>query len=164
MRKQAKAASSPAARIKSAGSTAVLPVVVLHVDDDPNDTALLQAASRAAAANFDLQNVQDGDEAMDYLCGREKYSDRARYRLPALVLLDLKMPRATGFEILRWIRNHPELNRLPVIVLSGSEMQEDIKMAYSAGANSYLVKPLGFDQLVDLVKTVNTVWLGSVAA
>src|SRR5437763_9416115 len=109
MRKKAKAVSSPRSRKKSARSPAKAPVVVLHVDDDPNDTALLQAAGRKAEANFDLHNVEDGDEAMDYLCGREKYSDRARYRLPALVLLDLKMPRATGFEILRWIRNHPQL-------------------------------------------------------
>jgi CheY-like chemotaxis protein len=136
-------------------------VTVLHVDDDPNDTALLQAASRKAQAGFELHNACDGDEAMAYLAGSERFSDRTRYSVPALVLLDLKMPKANGFEILRWIRNHPTLSRLPVIVLSGSELQEDIKNAYAAGANSYLVKPLGFDQLVDLVRTINTVWLAN---
>ena len=81
--------------------------------------------------------------------------------MPALVLLDLKMPRATGFEILKWIRNHPTLNKLPVVVLSGSELQDDIRNAYAEGANSYLVKPLGFDALVGLIKSVSAVWLAT---
>jgi CheY-like chemotaxis protein len=136
-------------------------ITVLHVDDDPNDTALLQAASRKADVAFELQNVEDGEQAMAYLSGSGKYSDRSKYQLPALVLLDLKMPRATGFEILRWIRRHSELNRLPVIVLSGSELQDDIQHAYAEGANSYLVKPLGFDSLVKLIQSVNAAWLSA---
>lgn len=134
-------------------------LTVLHVDDDPNDTALLQAASRKADVGFALQNVEDGEQAIAYLKGSGKYADRELYRAPSLVLLDLKMPRATGFEILNWIRNHPTLKQLPVIVLSGSELQADIKNAYAAGANSYLVKPLGFEALVNLVKSINGVWL-----
>ena len=136
-------------------------VTVLHVDDDPNDTALLQAASRKANVDFELQNVGDGEQAIAYLRGQGQYSDRARYRLPSLVLLDLKMPRATGFEILRWIRAHPALNHLPVVVLSGSELQDDIRHAYAEGANSYLVKPLGFDALVGVVRSVAEVWLAA---
>jgi len=134
---------------------------VLHIDDDPNDTELLRAATRQAHAPFDLQNVEDGEKAMAYLNGAGIYSDRRRYPLPALVLLDLKMPRATGFELLRWIRQHPKLNRLPVVVLSGSELHADIRRAYDHGANSYLIKPLGFEALVDLVKDVNAVWVGT---
>ncbi len=132
-------------------------ITVLHVDDDPNDTALMQAASRKAQVNFQLVNVSDGEEATAYLCAAEDKS----VSMPALVLLDMKMPGATGVEILRWIRQHPKLNRLPVIVLSGSELQDDIRKAYSEGANSYLVKPLGFEALVELIKNISSVWLAT---
>jgi CheY-like chemotaxis protein len=93
------------------------------------------------------------------LNGSGDYANRANHPWPTLVLLDLKMPRATGFEILKWIRKRPDCKNLPVIVLSGSELQEDMRQAYLLGANSYLVKPLGFDALVTLVKSVTTVWL-----
>jgi CheY-like chemotaxis protein len=134
-------------------------VTVLHVDDDPNDTALLEAARRKAEIEFRLQNVSDGDQAMAYLNGSEPYANRTRHPWPTLILLDLKMPRATGFEILRWIRNRPDCKDLAVVVLSGSELQEDIRKAYSMGANSYLVKPLGFEALVELVRKMTSVWL-----
>ncbi len=134
-------------------------LTVLHIDDDPNDIELLRAATRRAKAHFNLHTVEDGDEAMAYLNGVGKYADRLLYPMPALILLDLKMPRATGLEILRWIREHDQCGRLPVIVLSGSELHDDIRQAYATGANSYLVKPLGFEQLVTLVKDVNAVWL-----
>ena len=132
---------------------------MLHVDDDPNDTALLEAARRKAALEFRLENVSDGDQAMAYLKGSGAYTNRARHPWPTLILLDLKMPRATGFEILRWIRNRPDCKELPVVVLSGSELQEDIRQAYSMGANSYLVKPLGFEALVELIRNITSVWL-----
>ncbi len=136
-------------------------VVVLHIDDDPNDTALLQAAARSAKLGFRLHNVEDGEQAIAYLSGAGAYADRALYPLPSLILLDLKMPRATGFEVLKWIRAHNELAGLPVVVLSGSELQDDVEKAYGGGANSYLVKPLGFEALVNLVSSINTVWLGA---
>lgn len=132
-------------------------VTVLHVDDDPNDTALLQAASRKAQLDFQIVNVEDGEQAVAYLNRVENTGGT----LPSLVLLDLKMPRATGVEILSWIRNHPNLNRIPVIVLSGSELQEDIRRAYDAGANSYLVKPLGFEALVEMIRSIDTQWLAA---
>ena len=130
------------------------PVTVLHVDDDPNDTTLLQVACAKAAVDFELRNIGDGDEVIDYLSGAGKYADRTLYRLPGLVLLDMKMPRAPGLEILKWIRGHSMLKHLPVIVLSGSELQEDIHLAYAGGANSYLVKPHNFESLVNLVKNI----------
>jgi CheY-like chemotaxis protein len=132
---------------------------VLHVDDDPNDTALLEAARRKAGVDFRLQNVGDGEQAIAYLNGTGKYANRSSHPWPTLILLDLKMPRATGFEILKWIRNHPNCKNLPVVVLSGSELQEDMHQAYLVGANSYLVKPLGFDALVKLVKNFAAAWL-----
>jgi len=139
--------------VRSYGAT------VLHVDDDPNDTALLEAARRKAGVKFRLENVGDGDQAIAYLSGLGKYADRANHPWPTLILMDLKMPRATGFEILRWIRNYPACKNLPVVVLSGSELQEDMRKAYLIGANSYLVKPLGFEALVELVKNITATWL-----
>jgi len=139
-----------------AGSTGP---IVLHVDDDPNDTALLEAARRKTSVNFRLENVSDGDQAIAYLTGSGKYANRANHPWPSLILLDLKMPRATGFEILKWIRTHPPCKNLPVLVLSGSELQEDIRQAYLMGANSYLVKPLGFEALVKLVQNFAAKWL-----
>ncbi len=136
-------------------------VTVLHIDDDRNDTALLQAAASKADVNFSLQNVEDGEQAMAYLGGAGEYGDRRLYPLPSLILLDLKMPRSTGFEVLSWVRKHPELGKVPVVILSGSELQEDIRQAYSAGANSYLVKPIGFEALVNLVKNISDVWLAA---
>lgn len=130
------------------------PVTVLHVDDDPNDTTLLQVACAKADVNFEVHNVGDGDQMLEYLKGTGKYADRTRYRMPGLVLLDLKMPRVEGLEVLKWIRNHATLKHLPVIVLSGSELQEDIRQAYAIGANSYLVKPPSFNSLISLVREI----------
>lgn len=130
------------------------PVTVLHVDDDPNDTTLLQVACARAAVDFELRNIGDGMEVIEYLNGDGKYADRSQYQMPGLVLLDWKMPRATGLEILQWIRKHPMAKHLPVIVLSGSEFQEDMRNAYAVGANSYLVKPPNFESLVKLVKSI----------
>jgi CheY-like chemotaxis protein len=137
------------------------PPTVLHIDDDRNDTELFRAAARKANVQFSIRNVADADQAMAYLNGRGVYADRQIYPLPVLILLDLKMPRATGFEVLSWIRNHSEVGSLPVVVFSGSELQEDIQQAYAVGADSYLVKPLGFTELVNLVKTLNADWITS---
>jgi CheY-like chemotaxis protein len=157
--------NSGIAAIKSGGSGGARQfvtssgAVVLHVDDDPNDTALLEAARCKAGVQFRLENVCDGEQAMAYLNGGAPYQNRISHPFPTLVLLDLKMPRATGFEILKWIRNHVNCKNLPVVVLSGSELHEDIQQACSMGANSYLVKPLGFEALVKLVKQIAAIWL-----
>ncbi|HLH55068.1 MAG TPA: response regulator [Verrucomicrobiae bacterium] len=145
-------------RSLAANSVSATPTV-LHIDDDPNDSELFQAAARRARACFSIHNVCDGDQAVAYLSGLGIYSNRSLYPVPALVLLDLKMPRATGFDVLKWIRQQPESARLPVVVLSGSELKDDIQQAYAVGADSYLVKPLGFNALVDLVKTIERLWV-----
>jgi CheY-like chemotaxis protein len=134
-------------------------VTLLHIDDDPNDLELFQAAARKAKVQFSVRNVADGEQAMAYLSGRGIYADRKRYPLPALVLLDLKMPRATGFDVLSWIRNHPEVGNVPVVVFSGSELADDMQRAYAGGADSYLVKPIGFTALVELVKNIDNAWI-----
>jgi CheY-like chemotaxis protein len=137
------------------------PATVLHIDDDANDAELLEAAMRKAKASFVLHSVCDGEKAVAYLTGQGAYQNRTRFQIPSLILLDLKMPRATGFEVLKWIRSHKSLGDLPVVVLSGSELLEDIQRAYAAGANSYLIKPLGFSALVRLVQEVEAEWLPS---
>ena len=147
--------ATPVPRTGSGRAPKLPRVTVLHIDDDPNDTELFQVAARRAKVQFSVQNVTDVEQAMAYLSGRGMYADRSVYPLPSLVLLDLKMPRETGFDMLRWIRKHPEVGNLPVVIFSGSELEADIQKAYAGGADSYLVKPIGFTALIELVKNLN---------
>ena len=133
--------------------------VVLLADDDPNDVFLLQRAFQKTNIANPLQVVRDGEEAMAYLSGQAQYADRQRHPLPVLLLLDLKMPRKSGFEVLRWLRQQAGLKRLPVVVLTSSNQNPDINKAFDLGANSYIVKPGGFDSLVEMVKNLNLYWL-----
>ena len=135
------------------------PNVLLHVEDDPNDVLLLQRAFRKANAALAIQAVTDGDKAVAYLSGTEEYADREKYPLPAVILLDLKMPRKSGLEVLAWIRGEPKLRRLIVVIFTSSKHDEDVNKAYEIGANSYLVKPVGFDMLVDLAKMIQQYWI-----
>lgn len=127
---------------------------ILHVEDDPNDTLLFQHACQKAGVIFDLQAVSDGDQAMAYLRGTNDFSDREKHPMPKLILLDLKMPRVSGFDVLTWLRSEDTLRSVPVVVLSSSNHDADVKRAYDLGAKSYLVKPVGFEALVELVKTL----------
>ncbi len=138
---------------------AATPISVLCIDDDPNDSELLRAATQLAEVSFLLHCVDDGEVAMDYLQGRGCYADRTRFPLPALILLDWKMPRTTGLDLLKWIREHPKLQHVPVMVLSGSELKEDMRQAYADGASSYFVKPLGFDAMIQMVRNIHASWL-----
>lgn len=133
--------------------------VVLHIEDDPNDGELLNAAVAKARVSCRLQHVEDREQAMAYLTGSDPFADRERYPAPSLILLDLKLPRTTGFEILAWLRNQPALAGLPVIVLSGSGLPEDKERAVRAGANAYFVKPLAFQSLVALAAQIGHQWL-----
>lgn len=132
---------------------------VLHVDDDPGDALLMQQACRKGAVTFQLQSVSDGEMAIDYLCGAGEYTDRERFPLPSLMLLDLKMPRKTGFDVLDWTRGQEKFKCLPVIILTASCQEEDIKRAYVLGANSYLVKPVSIHSLTEMIKQVDSYWL-----
>jgi CheY-like chemotaxis protein len=133
--------------------------LVLHLDDDENDTVLLQLAFSHVGLKNPLRAVKDGVEAIDYLAGRGPYADRARHPLPTLVLLDLKTPRRTGIEVLQWIRSQDEVARIVVIMLTASANQGDVDQAYRAGANAYLVKPSGFDELLTIVRLIADFWL-----
>jgi CheY-like chemotaxis protein len=98
-------------------------------------------------------------EAISYLAGKGSYGDREKYPLPMLILLDLKLPRKSGHEVLAWLRQQPILKRLTVVVLTSSQQARDINTAYDLGTNSYLVKFVTFDALVEMVKTVDCYWL-----
>ena len=132
---------------------------ILLVEDDSNDVLLIQRAFRKSDVANPIQVVGDGEEAIAYLSGRGPYADRERYPLPVLLLLDLKLPRKSGFEVLEWLRQQPGLKRLPVAVLTSSAETPDINRAYDLGANSYLVKPVRFEGLLRMVQTLNLYWL-----
>lgn len=132
---------------------------ILVVEDNPDDVLLLQRAFRKANLMNPVQVVPDGQAALDYLSGAAPYDDRSRYPIPALVLLDLKLPKRNGHEVLQWIRAQPGLRRLPVAVLTSSRESPDINRAYDLGANSYLAKPVDFDALIEMVKALQLYWM-----
>jgi CheY-like chemotaxis protein len=135
------------------------PTNILLVEDDPNDVLLLERAFRKAGLLYPLNIVNDGDQAVDFLQGTGKYKDRTRYPLPDLMLLDLKLPRRSGHEVLKWLRGRPGLKRLPVIVLTSSSEPRDIAAAYEEGSNSYLVKPSNVESLGQMVSQLEKYWL-----
>jgi CheY-like chemotaxis protein len=134
-----------------------LPVILL-VEDNPDDVLLARRALKKAALPASMQVVEDGDEAVAYLDGSGRFGDRARHPLPALVLLDLKLPKRSGLEVLRWVRNQSGLDTTPVVVLTSSGEDEDIQKAYALGANSYLQKPVAFNALVQLLGVLELYW------
>lgn len=132
---------------------------ILVVEDNPDDVLLIQRAFRKARLTQPLQQVGDGEEAINYLNGTGAYSDRQQYPLPGLLLLDLKLPRKSGLEVLAWLKKQPGLHRLPVIVFTSSREDGDIQRAYDLGANSYLVKPVNFDALLEIAHALELYWL-----
>jgi CheY-like chemotaxis protein len=133
--------------------------VILHVEDDPNDVLLVGLAFRKSGVPATLQVVNDGEQAVQYLAGQGPYSDRQIFPLPALVLLDLKLPRRSGLEVLSWVRGQEDLRRLPVIMLTSSNQQADVTRAYDIGLNSYLVKPSALEELIETVRKACSYWL-----
>ena len=132
---------------------------ILLVEDDPNDIILIQRAFKKASITNPLNVVEDGEKAIAYLDGKGPYGDREKYPLPMLLLLDLKLPRKSGHEVLEWLRQQPMLKRMTVVVLTSSQQSSDINRAYDLGVNSYLVKPVTFDALVEMVKNLNFYWM-----
>jgi CheY-like chemotaxis protein len=130
------------------------PPVVLHVEDDPNDRLLLSIVFKKVGGDAVLRSASDGQEAVDYLSGRGAYEDRAAHPRPHVVLLDLKLPRVSGFELLAWARSRPELENLPMLVLTSSQEQSDILRAYDLGARSYLVKSVDLGEMREIVRGV----------
>jgi len=132
--------------------------VILLAEDDPNDVLLIRRAFEKAGLRDTLKVVDDGEQAINYLSGTGPYADRERFPVPFLLLLDIKMPGTDGFEVLQWARAEPDLKRLLIVVLTSSNLQADVDRAYELGANSYLVKPVSFDEMVNLIQRFEAYW------
>jgi CheY-like chemotaxis protein len=138
--------------------TAVRRVLML-VEDNPDDVLLVRRALGKLAAPVRLVTAEHGDAAIEYLDGTGAFSDRQAHPLPDLVLLDLKLPRRSGHEVLAWVRQQPVLEGLPVVVLTSSIEEDDVRRAYRSHANSYLRKPVALEELAALLDQVHTYWM-----
>lgn len=132
---------------------------VLYAEDDVDDVFFLRYAWELAQVPHPLIDVRNGQQALDYLDGQGRYADRQQHPLPCLVLLDLNMPGKSGFEVLRWIRQHPRLQSLKVVVVSGSNQETDIETAQRLGATDYLVKPSDPSRLLEIIQEKKGLWL-----
>lgn len=132
---------------------------VLYVEDEENDVLIMQHAWKKAAIANPLKIVTDGAQAIEYLSGAGKFADREQYPMPFLVLLDLKLPKESGFDVLKWIRSHPAIHTLQVVVLTSSNHPEDIHRAHSLGANAYLLKPPTPDGLAAIATSLRDFWI-----
>lgn len=132
---------------------------ILLAEDNEDDVFFMRHAFKGAGIYHPFQVVEDGHQAINYLSGAGKFSDREQFPIPSILLLDLKLPFKSGLEVLAWIREQPDLRKLLVIILSSSEQSSDINKAYHIGANSYLVKPATSEQLLDLAKAFKSYWL-----
>jgi CheY-like chemotaxis protein len=134
-------------------------ITVLAAEDEETDAILLRIAWQRAEVPNPLIVVGDGQNAIDYLSGSGTSSDRALHPVPGLLLLDLKMPRKNGFDVLAWLAGRPEFKNLPAIILSSSSEESDVRSAKELGARNYLVKPHGFGEFSKIIETVRTKWL-----
>jgi len=132
---------------------------VLLVEDDLNDIFLVKRAFKMASIKNPLQIVTDGQEAISYLRGEGKYADRAAHPLPKLIVMDIRMPRRSGFEVLEWVKDTSKpLHRIPVVIVSSSDNPADINRAYELGANAYMVKPVEFRAVEHLFESITHYW------
>jgi CheY-like chemotaxis protein len=132
---------------------------ILIVEDNSTDVMLIRRGFEKAKLANPIQVMDDGDAAVDYLAGEGVYADRRQFPIPILILLDLKLPKRSGLEVLEWVRAQEALKRIPVVMLTSSQQDRDVNAAYDKGVNSYLVKPVEFDGLLQMLKTVNLYWL-----
>jgi len=135
------------------------PIVILLADDDEEDRMLAADALEESRVVNDLRFVEDGDELLDYLYRRGRYSEPDAAPTPGLILLDLNMPRKDGREALREIKADPDLRRIPIIVLTTSKAEEDIYRTYDLGANSFITKPVSFEGLVNVMRDIGRYWI-----
>jgi len=133
-------------------------VLILVVEDTEEDVELLKIALRKTQSKNPIQVAHDGQEAIDYLCGSGKFADRQTYPFPGVIFLDLKLPRLDGLEVLKWLKEHDQCKVMPVMVLTSSALPSDVKSAYQLGANCYMVKPGGLEELKNLVELTFRFW------
>jgi CheY-like chemotaxis protein len=134
------------------------PITILMADDDPDDRLLTSDAMKEARLINDLRFVENGEELLDYLRRQGKFAPPADAPRPGLILLDLNMPRKDGRTVLKELKNDPELRSIPVVVLTTSKDDEDVYRSYDLGVNSYVVKPVTFEALVDTLQTLEKYW------
>ncbi|MFQ6099968.1 MAG: response regulator [Anaerolineae bacterium] len=139
------------------------PITILMAEDDPDDRLLTREAFEENCLANDLRFVEDGEELMDYLHQRGRFSDPQQSPRPGLILLDLNMPRKDGRKALEEIKTDPDLRRIPIVVLTTSKAEEDILRTYDMGVNSFITKPVTFEGLVAVIKTLGKYWLEIVA-
>ncbi len=137
----------------------VKPITILMADDDEDDRLLTQDALAESRVLNDLHFVEDGVELLEYLERRGKFADKAVSPRPGLILLDLNMPRMDGREALEAIKANPNLKGIPVVILTTSKQEQDMVKGYNLGAASYITKPVTFDGLVELMKTLGKYWV-----
>jgi CheY-like chemotaxis protein len=135
--------------------------IILLVEDNEDHAFLIRRGLGKGTPIESLQVVTSGEEAIEYLEGTGRYSNRSEFPLPAVLLLDLELPGISGFDVLRWIRNCPGLNTLKVVVITCSELEQDASLACILGANSFIVKPADLRSLIEMVETSRAYWLGS---
>jgi CheY-like chemotaxis protein len=131
---------------------------IVHAEDDEGERLLFRYACERAGLKYFVQSLQDGKQVRDYLSTAAQRSDPLAFPLPSLVVMDLKMSKLNGLEVLAWIRQHEVLRPLSVLILSNSSMPADILTSYKMGANAYLTKPPDFDQLVEVAQFIR-LWL-----
>jgi CheY-like chemotaxis protein len=133
-------------------------LTILIAEDDENYALIVQRAVRDNGWTNPVRIVANGEEVISYLQGSGKYGDREAYPYPSVMFIDIKMPKATGFDVLRWVRKHPECSVLPTMIISTSDDPKDIKLAYELGANAYFVKPGSFADLKEMLKSAYEFW------
>ena len=137
-------------------------ISILMADDDEDDCMLASEALTESNLQHQLYVVKDGEELMDYLYQRGKYENSENATPPGLILLDLNMPKKDGREALREIKTNPTFRQIPVVILTTSKAEEDIELSYSLGANSFIIKPVTFASLVEVMKTIGKYWFNIV--
>lgn len=135
------------------------PITILMADDDPDDRAMTKEAFAESCLGNDLRFVEDGEELLDYLNRRGKYSDPAKSPFPSILLLDLNMPRKDGREALKELKADPRFRTIRVIIMTTSKAEEDVIRMYNLSAASYITKPVTFEGLIEVVKALGKYWL-----
>lgn len=133
-------------------------IELLIADDDAEDRMLIRDAFTESRLNNTLKFVEDGEQLIDYLFNRGQFTDKTKFPRPGLILLDLNMPKKDGREALKEIKSDPVLRSIPVIILTTSKAEEDILKTYNLGVSSFITKPVRFEALVDIMKTLNKYW------
>ena len=132
----------------------------LLAENDAHDAFFVEQGFKEASNHLQLRSVCDGVEAIKYMEGKEEYGDRRKYPVPDVILLDLKMPRLDGYDFLKWLRNNAptEMRLIPVVVMSSSNEESDVARSYGLGANSYVVKPIGWSAFQECIKELGNYW------